>query len=95
MRVIFKRRNLLFSEGYYNQAIFPNVACENCYDWELSNVEYIAHPEYPIEMNPNNIQQTLQAKKITFDSMKNACYIMFEKIYLHQWKKKYLSDMHR
>ena len=83
----FERRFIYFSQGYYNQAVSCNNICNICYDWNLHNVQYNPHADYPMEMNNNN-NNILSAKEITFESMRMACEIIFEKLYLHKWSKK-------
>ena len=83
----FERRFLYFSQGYYNQAVCSNNNCSICYDWNLQNVEYIPHSDYPMEMNQRN-DNLLKAKEISYESMRIACEVMFEKLYLHEWSQK-------
>ena len=83
----FERRFIYFSQGFYNQAVSCNNICNSCYDWNLHNVQYNPHADYPMEMNNNN-NNILSAKEITFESMRMACEIIFEKLYLHKWSKK-------
>ena len=82
----FERRFLCFSEGYYDQAVSSTNDCSNCYDWNLHKVQYVPPEDYPMEIiNGNN--NLLTAKEITFESMRRACEVMFEKLYLHEWTK--------
>ena len=83
----FERRFLYYSQGYYNLAVCSNKNCSNCYDWDLRSVQYIPHTDYPMEMNQSN-NNILRAKDISFDSMRKACIVMFEKLYLHEWSQK-------
>ena len=87
----FQRRFVLYSQGFYRHAISTNYICDDCYDWCLKDVQYVPHPDFPIEMNSNMDVNTLNAKDITFDSMKKACYTMFEKLYVHEWTQKVMK----
>ena len=82
----FERRFIYFSQGYYDQAVSSTNNCSNCYDWNLHNVQYVPPEDYPMEIHDNN-NNILTAKEISFESMRKACEVMFEKLYLHEWTK--------
>ena len=84
-KTCYALRFLNYSQELYGQASVSNITCPKCYDWDLGRVEYYPHEDYPEEMIPDKERGVLTSKQITFQSMIDACRIMFEQIYLHKW----------
>ena len=65
-----------------------NDNCLICNDWNLLAVEYLPHEQYSENMLINDDENLcLKAKTITFETMKNACKVIFENIYTYKWTK--------
>ena len=59
--------------------------CCVCYDWDLSSVEYFHHDNFPTTSIPDSEVSSfnagaLKSKVITFETMKLACHVIFEKV---------------
>ena len=79
----------LIRKNHLNQSTTTQIQniqnCSQCDDWDLLSCTYEPNKEYP-EDSPF-FSQSMKAKKITFESMKDACQTIFEFIYLHKWTK--------
>ena len=63
--------------------------CRSCYDWDLETVEYVPHEKFPMDVVPDNEKSIdgncLKSKIITFETMKNACQIIYQKVCDKTW----------
>lgn len=75
----FQRRLLYHFEELYNESFRSKYSCHKCCDWDVDKVEFHPHEDYPIEFMQNNIDGSFKSKKITYETMIQACDIMFEK----------------
>ena len=76
-----------YLEGDYCNSAQSNIYCTDCTDWDLLQVKFIPNEKYPIDADCYNGKEMMKAKNITFDSMINACDVIHENIYLHNWTK--------
>ena len=83
-----KRVQFIQRRNYHEAA--RSRRCSDCYDWDLVSVEFYPHKEFPIdvlsatEVSAFN-EGALKTKVITFDSMKRACRIIFDKVIRDEW----------
>ena len=87
--VCWNKRVELIRTGMYRDAQRTR-RCRDCYDWDLSSVEYFHHENFPIDSVPDEEVSTfnasaLKSKEITFDTMKSACHVIFEKVRNKEW----------
>ena len=59
--------------------------CDDCNDWGLLNCTYVPDDCYPQD-SPNYADE-MKAKRITFETMRNACYRIYEKAFRGEWKR--------
>ena len=83
-----------FCNDNLNLASASSTTCPSCYDWCLSSVRYLPPNHFPIDVVPDTEKEdeALKSKVISFDSMKEACYTIFQKIYLKEWTKTQAID---
>ena len=59
--------------------------CDVCDDWSLEKCEFKPNKGYPID-SPF-FSEIMKSKPITFDSMRDACATIFEKVYKFDWTR--------
>ena len=82
-RCILCRKRLLKSND--SSACNSSRNCDLCDDWDITKVRYIPHPDYP--KDAPQYSEVMDAKKVTFSTMKDAINIMNERIWKHKWSK--------
>ena len=83
--VCYLRRKLLYVDGSFSQCATASMACDACDDWDMLKCEYKPTPDYPTDSPFYN--EVMKSKVITFTSMRQACTIIFDNIYKHNWTK--------
>ena len=63
--------------------------CTSCIDWDIMLCEYKPHPDYPI--TSPYYGETMFAKKITFQTMRSACELIWKNVYERKWKRSEVS----
>ena len=78
-----------FCNKELNRAASSNRRCTECYDWDMSIVEYTPPSLFPLDDIPASERNGifLKSKIITFKTMEVSCRFMFKKIYLLEWRK--------
>lgn len=82
-----KYRLKTYFSGNYHESAKSNFHCIHCTDWNLLDVRFKPHKDYPTDANDYNEDKLMMAKQITFPSMIEACDVIHENIYLHKWTK--------
>lgn len=85
-----------FCAGQFYAASRSSNRCQRCYDWDMMSVHFKPNDSYPRDMIPNsdhdvgagNFEYILKAKKVTFQSMRNAVSTIYSKIHSRTWRKK-------
>ena len=90
-RICWNKRIESMSRGIYHEAYHPR-RCRDCYDWNLSSVEYYVPANYPLDsVDINEVstmhQNAIKTKTITFNTMKAACHQIFDKIKTGAWNQ--------
>ena len=60
--------------------------CTQCDDWDVLNVKFTPHVDYP--RDSTFFSPVMVAKRITFDTMKEACESIFSKSFKGIWMRK-------
>ena len=79
-----KNRKSSFEDCQYNDAQKSNNSCVECNDWNVFEVKFKPQKDYPIEHN-DLFTEEMKTKVITFDSMKNACRIIYNRVWTKTW----------
>ena len=79
-----KKRKSSFEDCQYNDAHQSNNLCIECYDWNVFNVKFKPQKDYPTEHN-EFFSDEMKSKVITFDTMKNACKVMYSRLWTKTW----------
>ena len=97
-------RLLKFCTGQYQSASRSSQRCPHCYDWDMLSLRYKPIKGFPNDQLPpeaqlfednEDIGYVMQAKQVTFDSMKAACNIIFKKVLEKDWKLKEVEQFAR
>lgn len=77
--------------GQYQDA-YRSRRCRECYDWNLKSVEFFVPPNFPIDTIPEIEKSTfhpnsIKSKIITFETMKDACQTIFDKVKDGTWNQ--------
>ena len=88
-KVCWNKRIDFMDRRMYRDAEKSRRCCV-CYDWDLSSVEYFHHDNFPTTSIPDSEVSSfnagaLKSKVITFETMKLACHIIFEKVKRGEW----------
>ena len=83
MRCFLRRKRLLQIRSHESGESFNT--CSECNDWNLREVKYKPHKDYP--KDSPHYQEWMTSKLITFTSMRQAADIIHSKIYHHKWTK--------
>ena len=95
-----------FLEGHLQSSSTSNQRCADCYDWDMLAVKFKPTKDYPREMitgdnglplgdTQDDIGYVLSSKKVTFDSMKDACVVIFTKVLERKWTLKVVEQYAR
>ena len=76
-----------YMEGNYHESAMSNNQCIHCTDWDLLQVRFKPNEDYPTDANGYDKNKLMEAKTIKFPSIINACDVIHENIYLHNWTK--------
>ena len=78
------KRQMHYDSGNFEEAELSVNNCTLCNDWDYKSVRFRPHKHYPTDLEAYR-HPFITAKKVTFDSMKTAYSVIFEKIRMGTW----------
>lgn len=87
----WNKRVDLLNRGMFHEAE-RSRRCSECYDWNLCSVEFYVPTIFPLDaVNVNELStihpNAIKSKKITFQTMKEACHTIFENVKSGTWNQ--------